>query len=363
MPSMIENLIGGGVRRRDEKRLLPTRRPLPVRPRELLELFVAMGGAASMKSLMLSADFREADSRNLTYTALSRWPTAQEHAAQSDPYEFGPHLRALILGQEFRESLFRRICDAYPERQRLFYVRIPRCAGQQFLSTTAPMHPLFNDHLAAWRRGDGQDFVVALATYLARFNTTKTIMASLQSQHPAIATQPPPSQPGAPFPWCLNPPPYRAGDRLFAILREPRSLILSLVNAQVEHLTHDATKDAAKYLKQHARGLLLALPHRNPLCTALGDGTAESALALCRLTDIELADLSRYPTWIRYTWDTDAEPPATTSTPVLTLEDLDADDARFLDGIIAEDLVFYQHVSTALARLGEFQTFVRGRHL
>ena len=363
MPSMLESLIAGGVRRRDEKRLLPTRRPLPTRPRDLLELFVALGATASMKSLMLSADFREAEPRSLTYIALSRWPTAEEQSAIANPYEFGPHLRALILGQEFREPLFRRICDAYPERQRLFYVRIPRCAGEHFLATTAPMHPLFDFDLTIWRRGEGQEFIAALATYLARFNTTKTIMAAIPSQFAITSASMSPSQPRAPFPWRLNAPPYRAGDRLFAILREPRSLILSLVNAHVEQLTQATTKDSAKYLKDHARRLLRDLPQRNPLCTALGNGTAEGALALCRLNDIELADLNRYPAWIRYSWDTEAEPAVNASTPVLTLEDLDAGEATHLDSMIAEDLVFYERVSAAQQNLGDFQNAIRGRQL
>ena len=363
MPSMIENLIGSGVRRRDEKRLLPTRRPLPLRTRDLFELFAALGSAASMKSLMMSADFREAESRNLTFIALGRWPTADELQHQADPYEVGPHLRALILGQEFRDSLFRRICDAYAERQRLFYIRIPRCAGRHFLSTTAPMHPLFDFDLATWRRGEGPEFTAALGTYLARFNATKTIMAAIPSQLAVTYAPSPLHQQGTPFPWHLNPPPYRAGDRLFAILREPRSLILSLVNAQAEQLTEGPAADTAKYLKQHARHLLRDLPHRNPICTALADGTASGALDLCRLTDIELADLTRYAAWIRYTWDTDAEPPVNASTPLLTIDDLDAEEISHLDALVAEDLVFYQRVSTALGKLGEFQTAVRGRHL
>jgi hypothetical protein len=357
MPSMIENLTGGAVRRPDEKRLLPTRRPLPGRTRDLLELLVSLGATASLKSVMLSADFREAEPRNLTYVALNRWPTAAEQAAQPEPYEFGPHFRALIFGQEFRESLLRRICDAYPDRQRVLYVRIPRCAGEHLLTTIAPMHPLFTPDLSTWRRGNGPEFIVALATYLGRFNSTKTIMVAQPSQHPFLETPPLLPTPDAAFPWRLNPPPYRAGDRLFTIIREPRSLILSLINAELDREGQIADR------KQHGLALLRALTLRNLLCTALGDGTAAGALALCRLTDIEIADLSLYPTWVRYSWDTEAEPPTNCSTPHLTLEDLDADGIRNLDAIIAEDLVFYRHFTAALEKRGSYQSYVRGRHL
>ena len=290
--------------------------PSPPRPRDLLELLVALGDTASMQSLTLSADFREAEPRSLTYLALGRWPTSEELAAQSVPYQFSPHLRALLVGQEFRDSLFRRVCDAYQERQRLFYVRIPRCAGTHFLATTAPMHPLFDFKLAQWRRGRRPGFHRRPGHLSRPFQHHQ----NHHGRHSVTAQRHRCAGSAAP---CRRPPsagrstrpPCRAGDRLFAILREPRSLLLSLVNAQAARLTEGPSKDTATYLKHHARRLLRELTDRNPLCTALGNGTAEATLALCRLTDIELADLGRYPAWIRYSWDTDAEPPVNASTP------------------------------------------------
>ena len=373
MPSMIENLIGTGIRRPDQKRRLPTRRPLPVRPRDLLELFAALGDAASLRALFLSADFREAEPRNLAFAVLSRWPTEEQLAALPDPYAPEAHLRSLLLGREFRKTLLRRICDAYPERRRLLYVRIPRCAGADFLRATGPLHPFFPAELATWARGDGHVFTAALGTYLARFNTSKTIMAALDNQA-GFASAPSLGGREAALPWTLNPPPYRAGDRLFAILREPVSLILSLANAVLARLQGDASADDARVAAMRARlaplpgmddragwrrvgqAVLPLLEVRNPICTALGDGTAAGALGLCRVTNVELADLSRYKDWIKYSWDTEAEPPALNAARVLTRDDLSRD-------FVLEDLVFYERMAAALAARDEFTPWVYGSAL
>jgi hypothetical protein len=378
VPSMLETLIGGGIRRPDEKRILPTRRPLPIRSRDLLELFAAMGPESSFKTLMHAADFHEAEPRGLTFAALSRWPTAEELAAQETSYDPARHLRAMLLGEEFRKSLFRRVCDAYPERRRLLFVRIPGCAGTHFLHSVGPLHPIFPADLAHWPR-NGAEFIAALGRYLGRFAATKTILFAASHQSIFTNAAQPAATPG--LDWAINPPPYRNGDRLFTILREPASLILSLVNGTLTRLQQPPEADdqpLAAWRSRLAplpapdrhedwaglgRTLLKRLPTKNPICTALADGTAAGALNACRLSNIELAHLSRYTDWIKYSWATDAEPPINVFTPFLTPKTLGPQDMRHLNARIEEDVIFHDHVNTRLATLGEFQTFVSGREL
>jgi hypothetical protein len=46
----------------------------------------------------------------------------------------------------------------------------------------------------------------------------------------------------------------------------------------------------------------MPLAQRNALCHALGDGTANGALALFRQTNIEITDTDRYSRWGEATW-------------------------------------------------------------
>ena len=380
MPSLIETLIGSGIKRPDEKRILPTRRPLPSRPRDLLELFVTLGDQATMPSLFEACDLRDTDPRHITFVALNRWATAEELAEQPTPYNARHHLRSLVLGQEFRRSLIRRICDAYPERPRMLYVQIPRCAGAHFLTLANTMHAIMPDGIDRWKRGDQTIFIPRLGTYLARFNQTRSITLRLPVLAPFTQTTPP-AQADTLLPWSINPPPKRPGDRLFTILREPASLIMSQVNAILTRLQaptpgDEAAEDPwrqrlsplpppddAPAWKALGRTVLASLTTADPICHALGDGTAASALEACRLADIEIADLTSYHDWVKYSWDVEPEPPSNTSSRILSREELDQTSAAHLARLTAEDSVFYAKVASGLPKPGDTKTSVRGRDL
>ena len=380
MPSMIETLIGSGIQRPDEKRILPTRRPLPARPRDLFELFVTLGDQATIPSLFEACDLRHTDTRHITFVMLNRWATAEELAEQPTPYNARHHLRSLVLGQEFRRSLIRRICDAYPERPRMLYVQIPRCAGEHFLTMADTMHAIIPDGIDRWKRGDQAEFIPRLGTYLARFNQTRSITMRLPVLAPFIQTTPP-AQVDTVLPWSINPPPKRPGDRLFTIVREPAGLILSQVNAILARLQTPASEDDAAGKAWHARlapmpaaedlpawrslgrTILASLPTPNPICRALGDGTAAGALEACRLSDIEIADLSIYHDWVKYSWDVEPEPPSNTSPKIFAREDLDETATARLAELTSEDSILYAQIAVALPKPDDTSTSVRGRDL
>jgi hypothetical protein len=385
MTSMLETLLGDPVKRRDEKRILPTRRPLPERQRDLLELFMALGQQATMQSLLLSCDLREAEPRVITFVTLSRWPTADELGQQPTPYTPRIHLRSLLGSQEFRASLIRRICDAFPERPRLLYVRIPRCAGEHFLHMADTLHAIFPPDLGRFHPRDEARFIPALGAYLGRFNITKTIMLAQPSLAPFVqaplATAGLPGAAAEGLQWTLNPPPRRPGDRVFTIVREPQSLILSQVNAVLTRLQGPPADDdpATAALRNRHRPLpaltnaaawtalgqtiLLSLAARNPICTALGDGTASGALQACRLSDVELADLSRYMDWVKFKWNLEPEPAINTSRSILPAADLTPAAQAHLAGLVDEDVKFHSRVMAELAKRDHFNPFVRGRDL
>jgi hypothetical protein len=383
--SLIESLIGSGVVRTDTKRLLPTRRPLFQRPRDVFEVIVALGPQATLPSLFLCIDLRPAEPRSLANVVLNRWLTEEELAAIPTPYDAHQHFRAMITSSEFRASLLRRLCDAYPERTRHFLVHIPRCAGEHFLTMAGSMHPIYPNALATWRPRDHNRFIPALGAYLAQFTLTRTIMAWQPTLAP-FTQAPAPADPSATHDstgmrWTLNPAPRRTGDRLVAILREPHALLLSAVNAKIDALCRPADTDTpdiaalrrtlptnaatadAEGRKHIGREILRTLTLRNPICTAIADGTAAAALRAARHQDLELADFSTYADWIKYTWDVEPAAPLNTSTPHLTRADLTPADQAHLHDRTAEDVTFYAAFKAALAQIGDLRYSVRGRDL
>ncbi len=383
--SLIESLIGSGIKRPDEKRILPPVRALPVRPRELYEIIVSLAGEATMKSLMLSVELHNAEPRGLTYLVLNRWPTSEELAAFPTPYRPRDHLRELINSQEFRACLMRRLFEAYPDRPRMLFVAIPRCATTHFLHTVDTMHPIAPPGLARWQAKDENRFLPLLGQMLGKFPLTRTILTYQPTLAPFVQSLPPPlptpSYADAGFQWTINPPPRRVGDRLFTIVREPTDLLLSHVNAKLDMLLNPTEQDARQVAawrphlanlpppttpaarKTHAREILRHIRVKNPICTALADGTASGALQAARLQDIEIADLAHYDDWIKYTWDVEPEPATQQSTPHLTNADLTPDDHARLQTLIGEDIIFYKPIAQGIANLGLRRHAVRGRDL
>ena len=379
--SLIDSLVGTAAERPDKKRILPRRRPLFQRPRDVIELFIALGPEASMQSILQSVEIKQAEPRTLTQVVLNRSITEAELEALPTPYHPHVHLRELLLTREFRASLFHRICEAYPERPRFLFIRIPRCAGQHFATMADARHPLYPNDLATFRRGDAVTFIPALGAYARRLINTRTLLAMQPSLAPFTQnnhTPPPATFADTGFATPTPAPLRRPGDRLFTILRPPTDLLLSQVNSIMDALllppnsdtpdtaairarlpSSPATADAPG--RTHlARAILRALTIRNPICHALADGTAAAALRAARYHDIELADLSGYEDWTKYTWDVEPNPPEGASTPHLRPTDLTPADTAPL---IAEDEAFYKTFTQALSQIGDLRYSVRGRDL
>jgi hypothetical protein len=247
------------------------------------------------------------------------------------------------------------------------------------------LHAVLPPDLADWRPRDLSSFIPALGAYLGRFNFTKTTLIAQPRLEPFVQADqvvPPASADRASLPWCLNPPPHRLGDRLFTIIREPASLILSQVNAILTQLRADPA-DRSQALAQWRQllpsklppsedlpawkrcgvQLLLAFTSQNPICSALADGTAAAAIKACHLADLEIVDLSRYNDWVKYKWNLEPDEPVNQSSPILAEGDLDAECRQHLGRLIDQDRRFHACIVAELAKRDRFNPSVRGRDL
>jgi hypothetical protein len=279
----------------------------------------------------------------------------------------------LIQSVEFRIFLAARVLTAYPEKQRLLFVRVPQCAGRHFLTLAETMHPFFPDRITSTRLALPPEFFRTMGLFLARFIHTKTVLLckpNIASFHlvPPFAT--PAAAGGDPadtLPWNFTIPPYRTGDRLFTIVRDPEEIILGQVNAIAAALRLPAGEDAPAIRRWRgwlgdmpeladdagwvalARQVLARFRGADPICHALGDGTTEGATQACLVTNIEIADLSRYSEWILRTWDTKPEPPDPEAPPILAMEALEQQDRDRLVALTRQDRPLYDRIKAAIS--------------
>lgn len=356
MPSLIESLVETPAIRTDQKRFSVAVRAAPVRARELFEVFGALGVTASFPAVVRSLDFRPSSPSILANAALGRWLTNAELAAIAKPYHARTHLRELMLSREFQATLNRRICDAFPEKRRLLHVRTPSSAGRYTQTLLEAAFPTLR--VEANRTPANLDTLSKeLGVLCARLNVARAIAMSVPRLSMVIEPPyvDPPAEDGVG--WFANAAPCRAVDLVFAVIRSPVSLALSQVNATVTQLRSGQPSEAVRAIGEKlgdlpadARspdwkrlGRLLLTQHlpQNPVCHALGDGTADSAFAACARLPIQLVGIERYAEWCRSNLEAPPFAPLAISEPILQPSDLTKEDAQAIESRMGEDMLFY----------------------
>jgi hypothetical protein len=358
MPSLIESLIASAIERPDNVRIAVTKRPAPMRPRELFEVFGAMGVTASFGGVIRSLDFRMSRASTLANAILGRWLTNAELAALPQPYHAPTHLREMMASEEFRRPLIRRICEAFPEKRRLMHVRIPSCAGRYTAALLETAYPVLRQDYASKAFARVEPLAQHLGAILSRIDTARGVVFS--APHMGIFLAAPERTPAGDdyLGWTLDQSPCRAIDLLFATVRSPVSLALSQANGtimrlratpQAENLRaiaralgHLPPADApAAAWKTVGQKLIAAHLPLNPICSALGDGTAEGAFAACARGPVEIVELERHSAWCRTTFTAPPYEPIGISEPTLRLSDLTQADHAAIKDRMGQDMIFY----------------------
>jgi hypothetical protein len=370
MASLIESLVGAPLVRQDNVRLEVVVRPPPTRLRDLADVLGALGVAATFAGLRRSLDLRKADARLLGHAILGRWLTNEEIAAIDPQAPVWNVMRTLLVSEEFRTPFLRRVLQAFPEQRRLLHVRIPSCAGQFIDALFAQFCCSVPLDTGSRTYANPERFASMMGPLFRRIDTGSGFAVSLPTMRPFIEPPSPATSGTAEDPlfWTLDASPLRGTDLLFAVIRPPGALALSQVNGTLTLLRrqpdHPALRpvmrkigapppgaDAAAWKALARRLLAEALP-ANPICHALGDGSAAGALAACRRVPVELVDLEQLRDWARPAIGPVALEPVAVSEPFLTQGGLTREDHGIIAARMAEDLVFYERFAFRLKESG-----------
>ena len=368
MANLLETMLSSGkLKRQDSTHLTVPRRPMPARPRQLLELFGAMGVAATFQGMSRGLQLKDVDPHQTVFATLGRWPTNAEIADFPEPYEARPHLTALIRSREFRSHIVRLAMDGFPERHRILFVQIPRSAGENVLTAIDGRHPLLPTDLATPRYNNPATLVEALGHVFSRLAASNAL-ALAQPAMAIFVDQAPHSAKGPdPIAWRTSAPPCRSGDLLFAIMRDPLSRALSQINALMAAihagdlplpatlaatLGADAKRPRLSDWRQPARDILADTLLPNPICHALGDGTVDGALQACARSPIRLVAIEQYRAWARSALD--STPPDHKSLAEICLrpEDLTPRDRDIIAAATRHDQIIYDRFTKRIKATG-----------
>jgi hypothetical protein len=243
-----------------------------------------------------------------------------------------------------QSTVLERVLRDHPEKQRVFFVHIPKCAGTDFSVHLQKLYPAaLHQTLASPDWTPLEQLTRQLSAIEDAVKASPSILV-----HGHIRLR-----------WVIENNLARPADRLITIVREPAQLLLSQVNYIAGSLMSDprgTRTDTRQWLGRlgigdvvgcsadHVAAMAAKLTHKNPMCHALGAGTAESALAAVRGSNITITDTDRYVHWGESTWGV----PFTTRYNA-SRKIVDHVSPEAIEEGCSEDLVLYDAVMRAMS--------------
>jgi hypothetical protein len=341
----------------DEPRLLPA--PSDLRAMfDLLGLYDERGGLAQLLSRLAFADQRP---EAIHYGVFGTRPASVDDVLRWGRYYPRDHLRALLLSDEFQTGLIPLFLRAFPEKRRLIFVHIPKCAGTDLTFHFRARHSSLDRTLTEPNWTAKPAMLQRIARVVAHVRIADSIFVHGHTKLTAhIAADV-----------------IRPTDRVFTVIRDPLAAAISQINYILTRFNDDFaagqlrpdTREWAEtlelgaaperisdeFVKRVTRAALrserLTVP--NALCLWLGGGGAAQVLERLTAYDVEVTDMERYNPWLSAAWGIDAATRWNESKKFISIQDLATEDVTYLDGITREDQRLYRTVERMLTAAGK----------
>jgi hypothetical protein len=296
---------------------------------------------------------------------LGRLPESAKVAMPEGPYSSRRAAERALLSREFQEGVLERLLSAFPEKRRMLFVHVPKCAGTDLTQHFQSKYPSIWLSLTRPVNADKSALFAALKAFVTRLDSSDSVFVCGH----------------IPLRRYVRNSLYRYGDRIFSVVRDPQELAVSQVNYvfkrffEAPRCQQPDTREWADALgfeafdtkltadELHAMALrALRIPQivsGREICRFLGAGTAETALDMMARCDIEVTEVRKYNTWLKAEWGLDVDTRANESRKIISLSELGSADRRYLAEICEEDMRIYDPI---VSRIGDGYS-VRGTQL
>jgi hypothetical protein len=127
--------------------------PAPSRNgREFFDLFSLYTPEAGLEGVLEKLDFSGVEPRQIYFALHGRAPERRELAVPSRNYCARNHLIRVFRSKEFRKNLLPQFLHAFPEKQRLLFIHIPKTAGSELANRFKEQYPYMSSQelLPGW---------------------------------------------------------------------------------------------------------------------------------------------------------------------------------------------------------------------
>lgn len=339
---------------KDEQFILPA----PVDPRSLFRMFSLYETEQGVYPLLCRLDFTRTQQNHLEFSAFGDIPVASRGRVPWVPYVARDHLNDLLHSPRFQRNALIYALRAFPEKRRLLFVHIPKCAGSDLSMHLAQRFPSLEQRLMEedWTDKDG------LFQALAEF-----VRESLFSDSIFVRGH-------IPLNFYGDAELIRPADRIFTVVRDPIEIALSQVNYVLTkfQLNIDSgvmERDTSEWLKllglsglpepitpqfvtEFAPKILYNrhIVEPNSMCRWLGGGDADAVRDRLARYMVEITDTSRYNDWLSGEWGISARTRQNESIKFVSLKTLAYQELAFLRSLSPEDMKLFGWIQNALSR-------------
>jgi len=332
----------------------------PANLREVFQMFGFYDSGRGLDGVVERFDFRRVPPWRFQQIIFGKVPPSERPAIDLEP---SVYVKQLLSSDGFRHNVLQNLLNAFPEKRRLLFVHIQKCAGtdltaalsERYFGVDASMDDPFwlsTDQRFAYLR----DLVLA-APFVDAFFVRGHV----------------------PLHEYVNRKLIRPGDQIFTVVRDPIDIVISAVNYRLARFQADplgeqtdtrlwlADLGLTQFPGDAGTGELQGFAKRilrtpavipdNILCQMLGAGDSQSALAYIASCDIEITDVTRYGTWLQERWGAASEH-YNQSYPFWTAATLDPEDRAIIETKTIEDRVLYATLMKHLDATG--RSFMAG---
>jgi hypothetical protein len=332
------------------------RRRAPSTPREIFDLFAFYRPETGLEGLFEAIDLAAVTPRQIYYAVHNRAPERIEYAVKRPDFSPLQRFVAALASKEFRANIVRSLLEAFPDRQRLLFIHIPRAGGSELSGRLMSRYPSLTSQLTWLDWVTPQEFYSAIRQFVLDAGTSDRVFVRGHNTLEQYRT------------WRA----MRLRDSVFAVLREPVEMTVSQINYVLTRMfAARPGPDTAAWRQRFGVGATAGPPssadvaalarkilydkgviQANTSCQYLGNGTAASAIENVVTHDVELTDFHRYEDWCRQRWGIDSQSRSNASRRYVKLEEFSSDERAYIGALTEEDATLYNLAQQAFAKRG-----------
>ncbi len=332
--------------------------PAPRNARELFDLFASYTSEKGLPGMLRDLDISAVEPRQIWFVLHGRAPERREYAIPGPAFSPLDRFAGGLRSKEFRTNLIARFLEAFPEKQRLLFIHIPKTAGSELTARLMARYPYLNSHMLEPGWGTEDEICRAIRDAVTGLTAADRVLICGHNSLERYRL------------WRA----IRYEDRLFAVLRDPVAATISQINYILTRIFAREPQPKPDTLgwrqlfevpdvdtigKAGAIDLAGRILRRegvvppNVACRFLGGGrTAEAAIDRIVCYGVELTDTAHLDQWCRETWGIDSQARSNLSKRFIGYDDLSGADKEYMAAITAEDAKLYAQMQDRMARLG-----------